>query len=253
MGIRVQPAPGEPNHRRYYLDCDHCERTFGPVVRPSKFNDPDPTWRGVVLALLYAVEVPGEGNIIHEICSACAAKQGVSMAKKNGNGTKEEKTTLDLKTEAFERTLPVRLADNEIADRADRAAHLLAKRDDCEASMKAAAAHAKAQIKEIEAELRKLSTEVRDKTTYRPVACTRFFHYPARRLVEKRDDTGTEIFERQLFESELQVELPLPGIATQADELGKAIADNGPKGEGKPPKKPRKPRQPKTQEASATT
>lgn len=76
-------------------------------------------------------------------------------------------STPDDKTEQYSETLRVELTLSEIADRADRAAQLIADRDAKDEEHKAAAKHSKSVIESIEAEIRRLSNEVRTKATYR--------------------------------------------------------------------------------------
>lgn len=114
----------------------------------------------------------------------------------------------DVKVEHYKSSLKVELTTEEIADRADRAAQLLQDRDQKEADMKAAAKHAKSIIEEIEAELRRLSNEVRTKSTYAPVECERHYDYGAKLYKEVRVDTDEVLCERGLTESEMQRDLP---------------------------------------------
>lgn len=113
----------------------------------------------------------------------------------------------DVKVERYKASLKVELTPAEIADRADRAAHLLKDRDQKEADMKAAQKHAKSIIEEIEAELRRLSNEVRTKSTYASIECERRYDYGQRTYREVRTDTWETLAQRPLTESEMQREL----------------------------------------------
>jgi hypothetical protein len=128
------------------------------------------------------------------------------MAHDGGTETTKEKDP-KLKVEHFTRTLRVGLKPHEIAERADRAAHVIVQRDQKEESRKAANTAAKSQIEELDAELRRVSTEIRDKATYIPVACERRYDYRLGRLLEVRTDTGDTIHERALTIEERQLEL----------------------------------------------
>jgi hypothetical protein len=113
----------------------------------------------------------------------------------------------EVKVENFERNLRVALSTDELATRADRAAHLLKLRDDKEADVKAASAAGKAQIKEYESEMRRIQGEVRDRATYKPVACQRQFNYRMGSVVEMRLDTHEAIHERPMSAEERQLKL----------------------------------------------
>lgn len=140
------------------------------------------------------------------------------MAKrKNGNGKDEPGATEEAaesvppnKVENFVRDLRVALKTEEIAERADRAAQLLAERDSKEEEQKAAAKHAKSIVESMEAELRRLSNEVRTKATYREVQCERVYDFRLGKIFEKRLDTGDVLFERAMTDAERQRELPFP-------------------------------------------
>lgn|SRR5678815_803434 len=115
----------------------------------------------------------------------------------------------DVKLERFEETCRVELSQDEIAERAQRAAHLLQKRDDRDADSKAAQKAAKAEIERIEAEMRAMSAEVRDKATYKPVPCERQYIYRTGVVREIRTDTGEVLRERPMSDRERQTELPI--------------------------------------------
>lgn len=140
-----------------------------------------------------------------------------------------------LKVEHFTRTLRVGLKPHEIAERADRAAHVIVQRDQKEESRKAANTAAKSQIEELDAELRRVSTEIRDKATYIPVACERRYDYRLGRLLEVRTDTGDTIHERALTIEERQLELDVDqsksGDEPEEDEESEA-ADEEPPADG---------------------
>jgi hypothetical protein len=111
-----------------------------------------------------------------------------------------------VKIEPYLQNLKVILTKEQIADRADRAAQLLQDRDQKEEEQKATAKHAKSVIETIEAELRRLSSEVRTKATYEDVNCERRFVYESKKVQEWRLDTGEMISERDMNEHEKQRE-----------------------------------------------
>ncbi len=117
------------------------------------------------------------------------------------------------KIDKFTTSLRVQLTPDEVADRADEAAHKLAERDEKEADMKAQQKHAKSEIDELEASFRRLSNEVRSRCTYKPIECERRFDYVAGKVIETRTDTGELINERAMREEERQ-----PRTRTDAGE-----------------------------------
>jgi hypothetical protein len=121
----------------------------------------------------------------------------------------DEDNTDKVKTERFSRSLRITLTAEEVAERADRAAHVLGQRDQKEDDRKAANTAAKSQIEELEAELRRISSEVRDKATYGPVECERRYDYRLGRVVEVRTDTDETIHERAMTIEEKQLDLDI--------------------------------------------
>jgi hypothetical protein len=113
----------------------------------------------------------------------------------------------DVKIEKFQQNLRCPLDDKGVAERADRAARLLASRDEQAEEQKAAAQHAKAKIAECEAELRRVSAEVRDRATYRLVECERRYVYRTGTVQEWRTDTNQLVDERAMSPAERQLEL----------------------------------------------
>ncbi len=112
------------------------------------------------------------------------------------------------KIEEYSTSLRVNLTTDEVADRANRAAHKLSERDAKEADLKAHTKHAKGVIEALDAELRLLSSEVRQKATYRLTDCERRFNYDTHTVSEVRLDTGEVLHERKMTDSERQMELP---------------------------------------------
>jgi hypothetical protein len=139
---------------------------------------------------------------------------------------KKEAPREHIHVETFSRQLKVELTEKEVAERADRAAHVLRLRDSKEDDRKAANTAAKSQIEELEAELRNLSSEVRDRATYRQVECERRYDYRLRQVVEKRLDTSIILHEHAMTEAEAQLPLGLEDTRTEADKLGKAVVSS---------------------------
>jgi len=130
------------------------------------------------------------------------------------------KTTNNVKTEKFVTQLKVQLTTQEIADRADRAAAMIADRDNKEEELKAHSKHQKSIIEQIDAEMRLLQSEVRNRSTYRQVECERQYDFNAGKYREVRLDTFETVNERKLLESERQMELPFNGEGDEGEEDG---------------------------------
>lgn len=112
------------------------------------------------------------------------------------------------KVEKYTTSLKVKLTAEEVADRADRAAAVLADRDRKEDEQKAANKHAKSIIESLEAELRTLSGEVRNRSTYSQVACERRYDYALGLVTEIRLDTFETLNQRSMTDGERQMALP---------------------------------------------
>lgn len=123
----------------------------------------------------------------------------------------EKNDPKNIKVENFTRDLKVALSKEEVAERADRAAQLLADRDHEESELKAHASHVKSRIATMESEMRHLSGEVRTKCTYREVECERRFLYETSVVQEVRMDTGEVLSERAMTDREKQRDLPFGG------------------------------------------
>ena len=134
----------------------------------------------------------------------------MSTKKKDEKKASEGKSSSlpPVKIEQYMTNLKVILTREEIADRADRAAGLLQDRDTKEQEQKARAKAEKADIDAIEAELRRVSNEVRTKATYQDVQCERRYVYDKSKVQEWRLDTGEMISERDMNETEKQRDLP---------------------------------------------
>lgn len=114
----------------------------------------------------------------------------------------------NIKTELYTTTLKTPLTAAEVAERADRAAVMIADRDQKEEELKAYSKHAKSIIEQIDAEMRQLQSEVRSRSAYKPVDCERQYDFNVGKMREVRLDTYETLNERKLLESERQMELP---------------------------------------------
>ncbi len=114
----------------------------------------------------------------------------------------------EVKVEKYTASLKVKLSVEEVADRANQAAHVLEQRDQKEADLKAAQKHGKSIVEELEATLRRLSNEVRSGEHYSSVDCERIYNYTSGLYSEVRTDTGETLHERALQDHERQRELP---------------------------------------------
>jgi hypothetical protein len=135
------------------------------------------------------------------------------------------------RVEEFQRSCRVELTAKEVADRADRASHLVAEIDAKDADRKAAAKSAASQIEELEAELRRISNEVRDKATYRLVDCERKYDYRVGTVTELRTDTREILHMAPMTDAERQLRLGLesPESPTaEGQKLGDAVANDAP-------------------------
>lgn len=114
----------------------------------------------------------------------------------------------DTRTEEYHESLRVKLTAAEIADRANRAASLLADRDRKEEEKKAANTAFKAALETMDARIRELSGEVLSGATYKAVLCQRTFDYADGKVREVRLDTHESLNERSMTDSERQMALP---------------------------------------------
>jgi hypothetical protein len=133
-------------------------------------------------------------------------KEGKSAAPKLDAAAAKERP--DTKVEKFHARLRVVLSKEEVAEKADRMAHVIGERENLVAQAKAATAHLKAQIKEKDAEIGSLSAQIRDKAEYGEVECERRHMYRTGKIVEVRLDNDEVTFERAMTFSERQLELP---------------------------------------------
>lgn len=168
-------------------------------------------------------------------------------AKKKKPKKKKPAAPPPTRVESFSQNLPVPLKAVEIAERADRAAQLLADRDTKVEEQKAQSKHAKSVIEQIEAEMRRLSGEVRTKRTYQDVDCERVYNYEAATVTERRLDTKEVLSERPMNDVERQQPLPFEPGAEPPKPSGSGDLDDefgGPPPAGAPEaaKKPEPPK-----------
>lgn len=109
----------------------------------------------------------------------------------------------------FSRDLTCALTREEVEERAQEAAALVERRDQKEADFKEQAKRWKNEISALDVEHRIVSSEVRSKSTVRPVECERVFDYVAGLVIETRTDTGEVINSRKMSDSERQKDLGL--------------------------------------------
>ncbi len=128
----------------------------------------------------------------------------MARKKKSTEEKATEKGSPPVKIERFSQNLAVALKPAEIAERADRAAHLLADRDHLEAQFDEERKLQKNRVSSLETEMRRLSQEVREKLTYRDVECERRFDYASATVRDVRTDTGEALMERPMSEQEKQ-------------------------------------------------
>jgi hypothetical protein len=118
-----------------------------------------------------------------------------------------EKKPTPVKIESFVRELKCSLKREEIEERAERAAHLVAQRDLREEEIKEETKRQKSALATIDGEIRSLSNQVRDKITYKDVPCERRYLYDEKLVREIRLDTLEVVHERAMTEGELQRDL----------------------------------------------
>lgn len=235
-----------------WLECDRCDAVSAPLERTPELMTPWSSER--IAAALGGKQIPDPvfPRSFLEVCADCARKEAEAMAKNgSGNGKANGSGTMDgVKTEKLEKQLPVKLTEKEVAERADRAAHLFAECDAKEQAMKAAQKAAKAEIESLEAEHRRLSNEVRDKVTYRLVECEKNYYFRLNKVETTRMDTCETIEERPMLEHERQLEMKYEADKKRSaeDEAKALIAEAPPL---RTEKKPKGKRKPKAAEASA--
>jgi hypothetical protein len=148
------------------------------------------------------------------------------MAKKKPQSEKPpEKLELPVKIERFTQTLMVALKAHEVAERAERAAHLVSDQDHLKEEYKLIRDAHKTRLSELNTEHRKLSSEVREKVTMREVGCERHFIYATKVVRDIRADTGEVLMERPMSDVESQRELDFPDGGSAPGSAGKSGGD----------------------------
>jgi hypothetical protein len=149
------------------------------------------------------------------------------MARKKNGGNKPETAEAPRpRVVSFLRSLRVQLRPEEIATRADRAAHKLGDVQAKKEELKASTKHQKAVIEALEAEVNELSGEVRTRSTYRMVECQQIFDYTTSRVREVRRDTDEVLDERRMTEAECQRELPFAEANGEAPSAADVEAES---------------------------
>ena len=95
-----------------------------------------------------------------------------------------------VRKQQFQRQLQCALTIEEWNRRANESARLIERRDQFEAELKSAQKSGKAQLSEMDAELRRINTQIRDRAELRLVQCERVLDYDAGLVSEVRTDTG---------------------------------------------------------------
>jgi hypothetical protein len=120
-------------------------------------------------------------------------------------------TTNPVKIQRFTKNLKVELSKDEIIERAQRQARLAEEIGLKEEERDSAKKHANARIEELEAEAKRLLSEIRDGATWKEVACETRFVYRLGVVHEVRTDTQEVMSERAMTDRERQLELPDAG------------------------------------------
>jgi hypothetical protein len=123
----------------------------------------------------------------------------------------------------FKESLRCRLTTEEVAARADQAAGIVAEKHDREESRKRFMSQEREAVKQLDADLRTLSTEVREQAAYRLVECEEQQDFPQNRAVTLRMDTMETVRERPMTPDERQVSLfkprPVSSPLTDKEQL----------------------------------
>lgn len=131
----------------------------------------------------------------------------MSKAKKSETEANSTEKTERVKRVPFQRQLSCTLTRDQLLVKGSEQASYLSQRDGIEASLKAAQKAGKAQIDEVEASMRRVAGEIRDRAELRLVGCTRVHDWEHGTVTEYRDDTGEEVSSRRMGEDEKQREM----------------------------------------------
>lgn len=124
------------------------------------------------------------------------------------------------KIDRFVQELACALGKEEIAQRADRAAHLHSDLDFAEEAFEVVRKEHRTKLSGIRSEIRRLSSEVREKLTTRAVSCERHFLYGDRRVKDIRTDTGEVIMDRAMTDEEGQRGFDFPDNSGSSGKAG---------------------------------
>lgn len=171
------------------------------------------------------------------------------MANKKKNGA-QEREPIDgehpVKIVRITRSLRCLLSDEEKAQRAERAAHLVARIESMRDEAKAEAGQRKAQIQQAEADLKAVSGEYRNGAVFRDVECEERFIYRLGKVETVRMDWEELIGERPMSEFERQTDLGFDAVGEEIDAANEEGKDDD---VAQPAKKARKKRAPAGAEA----
>lgn len=133
----------------------------------------------------------------------------------------------DVQITKFTRSLPVKLTEEELLARGDRAAYLDRREEELTAALNSAKSDYKHQIEAVIAERRALQERIRSKQEHREVECEQRMMYRLGKVIEIRIDTGEQISERPMLESERQ--LPTPEVPTSLyDDMLQSVRERQP-------------------------
>jgi hypothetical protein len=149
----------------------------------------------------------------------------MTMAKKKQQSEKPAPEQ-PKKIERFVQDMAVALSKEEIAQRADRAAHLHSDLEFAEEAFEVVRKEHRTKLSGIRSEIRRLSSEVREKVTSRGVECERHFLYGDRRVKDIRSDTGEVIMDRAMTEEECQRGFDFPDNSGSSGKAGGGDVDD---------------------------
>jgi hypothetical protein len=135
------------------------------------------------------------------------SEQTETTAPKKGKSKKNDEQPERVKRVTFQRQLSCALSRDQLLNKGSEQAAMLSQRDGIEAALKAAQKAGKAQIDEVEAAMRRVAGEIRDRAELRLVGCVRAHDWERGTVTEYRDDTGEEIASRRMSDDEKQREM----------------------------------------------
>jgi len=149
-----------------------------------------------------------------EFCPDCGYEFDAEPEKIEGCPTElpteaAEEPQEGVETRTLTRTLRVRLLPQELAAKADELAHTIQEVDHLEEEKKSVTAGMKHKIDEATARRSGLAAIVSSGSDYLPVQCRQVLDRIRKRVTYIRLDTGEELEDRAMFESELQRNLPM--------------------------------------------